>query len=111
ERDAHAGDDVWDRSRQDNAAQERQPFGAEAARGIDQDRIDAAGARLGVEVEREELGDEDNEDDRRVAKPEPQDRERYPGNARDRVERPDHRIDKLSHRPEPADEQPQWDRK
>ena len=52
---------------------------------------------FGVEVERKELGDEHHEDDGGVAETEPQDRQRNPGNARDRIERPDHRIDEFAH--------------
>src|SRR5206468_921899 len=100
ERDSHAGDDVGGRRWQDDTSQQGNALRPITARGIDQNRVDVAGASLGIEIEREELGNEHYEDNGRVAKPEPEDRKRYPSDSWNRIERPDDRVDEFAHRAE-----------
>src|SRR6185312_7345877 len=83
ERDPHAGDDVWNRGRQNDPTEQRQARRTKAAAGIHENGIDAARTGFSVEIKRKELGDEHDENDGGVTQPEPEDRERNPGDSRD----------------------------
>jgi hypothetical protein len=82
--DAHAGQDVGHRRRQDHAGEHREAGGAQVARGADIDAVDLAHAGDGIHQHREEGAQRDQEHGRRIAQPEPQDRQRNVGDRRNR---------------------------
>ena len=92
---AQRRDDLRRDRRQRHLAQQRGALDAEVARDAEVDARDVRDGRAGREHDREERRHEDQEDRRRVADAEPEDRERDPGERRQAAEEVDERQERL----------------
>ena len=111
--DAHrhlqAGEHRRQRARDDHRAEDVERPGAETARGPHQVAVDRAGAEQRVQRGRVERRQEGQEHDRRLRAVEHEDRDRDPGQDRDRPHELEHREDVLAHPQRPAEHQAERD--
>ncbi len=91
--DPHARQDVGHGGRQDHAQEHGAAAGAQVARGAQVDAVDLAHAGDGVHQHREKGAQRDQEHGRRIAQPEPQDRQRDVGDRRNRAQQLHQRIE------------------
>src|SRR5664279_2283426 len=93
EADADAGDDLRQGGEHNDAAQHRAFAAAQAARRAHEIRLDTPDAGDGVEQDRKEDAEKDDELVLRVADAEPEDRKRNPGERRDRPQHLDQGVE------------------
>ena len=108
EADAHADDDLRQHGRYHDLAKQGLARHSEIGRGAQVALLDRVHAGNRLHDHRKHRRDEDQEDRRHVADAEPQDRDRNPGNRRNRPQHLEQRIEREVSAFDPAHPQSQW---